>query len=305
MKKILLFIIIIILIPILIIGFNNKNEIIKKIKYGYLNNKTIRVKIESTGEIKEVPLEEYVIGVVAGEMPASFSDEALKAQAVASRTYALNKCSNKEYDVTNTTKDQVYITIDEMKDKWKDNFEVNYNRIKNLVTKTNGEVVLFENKLIDAMFFSTSNGYTENSEDVFSNSLPYLKSVESSWDKTESPAFYSESTYTKEEFLHNLNLDINQDIDITNIERTKTGRVKSLYINKNKYSSSKIKEAFNLKSTSFKINIKNDIVTFSVSGFGHGVGLSQYGANGMAKQGFDYKSILLYYYKDCEIKKIN
>ena len=155
------------------------------------------------------------------------------------------------------------------------------------------------------MFFSTSNGYTENSSDVFKSNLPYLVSVESNWDQKESPVFNSTNEVTKSEFLFNLGLNTNDNINITNIEKTKTGRVKKLTINNKTFDSQKIKNAFSLKSTSFSIEVTNDKVIFLVSGYGHGVGMSQYGANGMAKEGYKYTNILQHYYKNCEIKKIN
>ena len=306
MKKILILTLIIILIPLLIVGIDHKEEIIYKIKYGSINNKIIKVKKIDTGNIEEVPLEKYVLGVVAGEMPASFNIEALKAQAVASRTYALKKAeSNKEYDVEDSTTNQVYIDDNKMKEKWKDNYDELLKKIKNAVDETKGEVLLYNNELIDAMFFSTSNGYTENSDDVFSSSLPYLVSVESNWDKTESPVFASTKEVTKKEFLFNLGLSDSNTIDVNNIERTKTGRVKNITINKKVFKGTKIRSIFGLKSTSFTINIKNDVVTFNVNGYGHGVGMSQYGANGMAKEGYNYKEILKYYYQNSDIKKIN
>lgn len=306
MKKVLILTLIIILIPLLIVGIDHKEEIIYKIKYGSINNKIIKVKRIDTGNIEEVPLEKYVLGVVAGEMPASFNIEALKAQAVASRTYALKKAeSNKEYDVEDSTTNQVYIDDNKMKEKWQNNYDELLKKIKNAVDETKGEVLLYNNELIDAMFFSTSNGYTENSDDVFSSSLPYLVSVESNWDKTESPVFASTKEVTKKEFLFNLGLSDSNTIDVNNIERTKTGRVKNITINKKVFKGTKIRSIFGLKSTSFTINIKNDVVTFNVNGYGHGVGMSQYGANGMAKEGYNYKEILKYYYQNSDIKKIN
>lgn len=307
MKKICLFTILIILIPVLIIGIEDTNEIINKIKYGIFSNKSVRVKNSKTEEIISVPLEEYVVGVVAGEMPASFNNEALKAQAVASRTYVLKRMENnkKEYDVLNNTKNQVYLTEEQMKEKWKDGYDKNLDLIKKVVSQTKGEVLLYENDIIDALFFSTSNGYTENSSDVFSGDLPYLKSVESLWDKVESPVFSSTKEVSKQEFLFNLGFDKDNNIDITNINKTKTGRVIDMIVNGKKIKSSIIRDAFGLKSTSFITKITDDKVIFSVSGYGHGVGMSQYGANGMAKEGYTYDQILKYYYKDCEIKKIN
>ena len=307
MKKIFLFTLLIIIIPLLIIGLSNSEDIIIKIKYGSISNKVIKVKRNKTNEIVEVPLEEYVIGVVAGEMPASFNIEALKAQAVASRTYALKKSesSKNDYDVVDTTSNQVYIDYDEMKEKWQNNYDTYVSKVKEAVAQTKGEVVLYNNNLIDAMFFSTSNGYTENSEDVFSSNMPYLVSVDSSWDKEESPVFSSTKEVSKSEFLFNLGLDINDSINIESIEKTNTGRVKTIVINGKKFESSKIRSAFDLKSTSFTINVNNDKVVFNVNGYGHGVGMSQYGANGMAKAGYKYNDILTHYYKNCDIKKIN
>ncbi len=307
MKKIFLFTLLIIIIPLLIVGLSNSEDIIIKIKYGSISNKVIKVKRNKTNEIVEVPLEEYVIGVVAGEMPASFNIEALKAQAVASRTYALKKSesSKNDYDVVDTTSNQVYIDYDEMKEKWQNNYDMYVSKVKEAVAQTKGEVVLYNNNLIDAMFFSTSNGYTENSEDVFSSNMPYLVSVDSSWDKEESPVFSSTKEVSKSEFLFNLGLDTKDSINIESIEKTNTGRVKTIVINGKKFESSKIRSAFDLKSTSFTINVNNDKVVFNVNGYGHGVGMSQYGANGMAKAGYKYNDILTHYYKNCDIKKIN
>ena len=305
MKKILLLILIIILIPVLIISIFNKESIIYKLKYGSINNKIVRVKINKTGEIKNVPLEEYVIGVVAGEMPATFNLEALKSQAVASRTYVLKRINNKNaYDVEDGVNNQVYIDNDKMKEKWNNNYEENLKKIKDAVLKTKGEVIFYNNNLIDAMFFSTSNGYTENSKDVFTSDLPYLVSVESSWDEAESPVFNSTNEVSKEEFLYNLGLNPIDDIDIKNIERTSSKRVKSLEINGKKFIGTNIRKIFNLRSTCFYIKIEGDKIKFDVKGFGHGVGLSQYGSNGMAKQGYNYKDIIKHYYKNSEIKKI-
>ena len=306
MKKIISLALIIIIIPLIIVGIDHKEDIVIKLKYGIVENQQIKLKNISTGEIKKIPLEKYVLGVVAGEMPATFNIEALKAQAVASRTYVLKqKEKNKEYDVENSTNNQVYIDDSIMREKWKNNYENNLKKIKLAVAKTRGEVLLYDNKLIDAMFFSTSNGYTENSEDVFTSTLPYLRSVESPWDKTESPVFNSKLIVTKQEFLFNLGLPYSNEIRIENIKQTKTGRIITLKINGETIDAKKIRTAFNLKSTSFNIKILNNQIEFNVYGYGHGVGMSQYGANGMAKEGKDYNYILKYYYQGCSIKKIN
>lgn len=308
MKKILLLTLTIIIIPFLIINLNKQEDIINKIKYGSYSNKVIRVKRCSEDKIEEVPLEQYVVGVVAGEMPVSFNLEALKAQAVASRTYVLKKAennNNKDYDVEDTTANQVYLDSDDMHDKWGNNYDESIKKIEEAVRSTKGEVLLYNNSIIEAMFFSTSNGYTENSEDVFSSNKPYLVSVSSEWDKNESPVFSSKKEVSKKEFLFNLGLDVDSNIYISNIRKTNTGRVKEITINNKTFESKEIRKTFDLKSTSFEIKLLEDKVIFHVNGFGHGVGMSQYGANGMAKSGYNYKKILEHYYKNCEIKKIN
>lgn len=306
MKKLLILTLVIILIPILIVGTNNNIKLKSKIKYGSYNNIMVKVKRTATGNIIKIPVEEYVIGVVAGEMPANFKLEALKSQAVASRTYVMKRIKKDNlYDVTDNTTNQVYIDTNDMKTKWNNNYDANLNKIKTAVNETRGEVILYENKLIDALFFSTSNGYTESSLNVFSSDLPYLVSVESKWDEKESPAFSSTNEFTKKEFLYNLGLDINSDIKISDIKRTNSKRVSEITINNKKYTGREIRKIFGLKSTSFSIKLDNEKIIFNVNGFGHGVGLSQYGANGMAKEKYNYKQILTYYYKNCVVKKIN
>lgn len=307
LKKFFLFTLIIILVPFIIISFSNSNDILYKIKYGSINNVVIKVKRPESQSVESIPLEKYVIGVVAGEMPASFDVEALKAQAVASRTYALYKKENtkNDYDVDDGTQNQVYLDESQLKEKWQDNYDEYFEKITEVVNETSGEVVLYDNTLIDALFFSTSNGYTENSEDVFQSKVPYLQSVKSGWDEEESPVFSSTKEVSKTEFLFNLNLATSDDVEIGEITKTNTGRVKTITINNQVFQSNTIRNAFGLRSTSFTIDVTDDKVIFNVNGYGHGVGMSQYGANGMAKEGYDYKEILNYYYQNCEIKKIS
>ncbi len=308
MKKFLTFTLIIVIVPFLIVGLENYQEIKLKIKYGIVDNKVIRVKRVNKNRVDNVLLEDYVMGVVSGEMPISFNEEALKAQAVAARTYVLKKASNSnnDYDVLDTTANQVYLDKEDLVNKWKDAYDSNKEKVKNVIMATKGEVLLYNNELIDALYFSTSNGYTENSEDVFSSEKPYLRSVDSKWDITESPVFKTNVEVSKNTFFFNLGLELSDKVVITNLLKTNTGRVKELYVNGVKFASSTLVKAFSLKSSSFDISVnENNNVVFSVSGFGHGVGMSQYGANGMAKEGYDYKKILNHYYQHAEIKKIN
>ena len=250
-------------------------------------------------DFKEDKLKKYVIGVVACEMPASFETEALKAMSVASRTYAMYKLeNNKNYDLYNND-DQCYITIDEMKSKWGKNFDKYYTRIENVVDETTNQYITYNDEIIISFYFSISNGYTENVENVFSEKLDYLISVDSSFD--------SEYNYKKDQkefnlndFLKKLNIDDKSIKDI-NIERSKTGRVNYIYINNTKIKGTKFRTLLNLKSTDFNISVYNNLVKIETKGYGHGVGMSQYGANVLAKRGYSYDEILKYYYTGVNI----
>ena len=186
MKKILLITMLVVFILFFMVNLLIKTD---EIKFHYVSNRVIRVKDVSKNSVYEVPFEEYIKGVLAGEMPAEFDLEALKAQAVAARSYALVqalKNKDNDYDVVNTTTNQVYMTDDQLKEKWQEDYVSKINKIKKAVTETRGEYLTYNNDIVEALFFSTSIGVTENSEEVFSSKVPYLRSVSSTWDK-ESP----------------------------------------------------------------------------------------------------------------------
>lgn len=266
----------------------------------------IKVKNEQTNEILTLPFEEYIKGVVSGEMPANFELEALKAQAVASRSYALYKIQNNkntEYDIVNTTANQVYLTDEELKEKWKDKYTKNINKIKKAINETSGEYLTYQGKVANALFFSTSTGKTENSEDVFVSKLPYLRSVESTWDEL-SPSYTSVVKMDLKTFYEKLNLTYNDTLNIEVLEKTNTGRVKKIKINDIELNGRDVATKLNLKSNCFEIINENSNLTITTKGFGHGVGMSQYGANGMAKEGYKYNEILSHYYNQTKIEKI-
>ena len=180
MKKILLLTCLIIFIPYIIVNLFIKDE---EIKFKYTSNMMVRVKQDD--EIIKVPFEDYIVGVLAGEMPVSFELEALKAQAVAARSYVMKKIEynkDKEYDVVDTVMNQVYLDDEHLQEVWKDDYTNNINKIKQAVMETFNEYLEYNGKVVDAMFFSTSVGFTENSEEVFTSKLPYLRSVSSTWD---------------------------------------------------------------------------------------------------------------------------
>ena len=267
---------------------------------------TIKVKQVSQDKIVELNLEDYVVGVLAGEMPISFEEEALKAQAVVARTYALKRVlnNNSEYDVVDTTKNQVYLDDEYLRDKWGKNYEKYIEKIKKVVNETSHEYIFFEDKIIDAMFFSTSVGMTENSEEIFPNELPYLRSVSSTWDEDVSPVFKENYKFTLKKFYELLGLKYNSKLTITKTSVTSTGRIKEIKINGTTFTGKKIQQLLDLRSNYFSIAKVGDNVQIETKGYGHGVGMSQYGANGMAKEGYKYEDIIKHYYQDVEIKKI-
>lgn len=302
-KKILLFSFIIIFVPFVIVNIFIKKD---EITFVYTSNSVVRVYREETGNVDKVPLEEYVYGVVSSEMPISFEYEALKAQAVASRTYVMyqmKKNINNKYDVYDSENSQVYMSDVELKSKWDDKYVEYSNKIKQVILDTLGQYLTYDGNIIESFFFSTSVGYTENSEDVFSEKLPYLRSVESKWDES-SPVYNDEKTISKNEFYSMLSMKYSDKLEITDIEKTNTGRIESLKINGEKFTGKEIRSKLGLRSTFFEITDNNENITIKTRGYGHGVGMSQYGANGMALSGFTYDQILKYYYTDVKIEKI-
>ena len=303
-KKILLFSILIIFIPFIIVNlFIKKDDII----FNYTSNKVVRVKKDDTGEIIKVPLEEYVYGVVSSEMPASFNEEALKAQAVASRTYvmyAMENSRNRDFDVYDSVNSQVYNSEDNLKEFWGDKYGEYSNKIKKVIIDTKGEYITYNDEIIEAFFFSTSTGYTENSEEVFNEELPYLRSVESAWDKN-SPSFNNEIEISKNDFYNKLGIGYSDILDISDVEKTVSGRIKSLKINGAYFKGVDVRTKLGLRSTFFTFYENGNKIIIKTKGYGHGVGMSQYGAQGMALAGFKYEDIIKYYYTGVEIKKID
>ncbi len=305
MKKVIILILMLIGIPYLItICFIKKDD---EMKFYFSSNTTVRIKRNATGKIDNVLLEDYIVGVLAGEMPVSFEIEALKAQAVAARTYVMKRLvnnKNSDYDIIDTTLNQVYLDNDELKQKWGNNY-VNYiNKLKTAVLETSGEYITYKDNIIDALFFSTSVGATENSEEVFVSALPYLRSVDSSWDAEVSPVFSENNTFNLKDFYNKLNLTYSNNLSIDVLQTTSTGRIKKIKINGTTFNGTTVAGKLGIRSDYFNISRDNDTVLVTTKGYGHGVGMSQYGAEAMAKKGYTYDKILKHYYKDVDIKKI-
>lgn len=301
MKKILFFVVLIVIVPFIVVNLFVKEE---EIKFNYTNNLNVRVK-RDTG-IVTVPLEDYVVGVLAGEMPIEFEMEALKAQAVAARSYVLKKMSynkEKEYDVVDTVMNQVYLDNDYLKKTWGKDYVKKINKLKTAVIETNYQYVDYNGNIADTMFFSTSVGETENSEEVFSNKVPYLKSVSSTWDEI-SPVYKLNYQFKLNEFLNKLDLPYSNFVKLEVIDSTSTGRVKKIKINEKTFDGSVVVTKLKLKSNHFTIKQDGDTINIMTKGYGHGVGMSQYGAQGMALNGYSYEEILMHYYQGTSIKKI-
>jgi len=315
MKKSGLYFITLILIPIFVVSIiynsidknelktneiNLKQETTKVITTQKTEEKNIVIKINKNNEIKKINLEDYIVGVVAGEMPASFHEEALKAQAIASRTFAMYKLEkeSREYDLETTVDDQVYINESEMKDKWGSEFDFYYNKIKEAVKRTVNLVMKKDNKIFKSYYFAMSNGQTADSVSVFKENT--IDSVSSPWDNESLNKFIVTTEYDLDDLKQKLN--ISEEIkNIEIISRDKTNRVENISVNNITYTGIEFRKLLSLRSTDFNIEIKNNICYITTKGYGHGVGMSQYGANGMAKDNYKYDEILKYYYQDIEI----
>ena len=284
--------------------------------YAYFDwTETTQIKVydHRADKLVDMDLEEYIVGVVSAEMPAYYDFEALKAQAVASRTYTLYSMAhggchtNPDADVcTNSKCCQAYSTHERMQNTWKSDYANNYNRIAQAVMGTAGEVLVYDGKLCDALYHACSGGQTEDSENVYANALPYLRGVSSPYEdpmRTEDvpigedalveliAAKYPESGITAE--------NVREGIEIA--ESYPSGRVKTLRLGKTKITGKQARSLFGLRSAMFTVTWSEDGIVFHTKGFGHGVGLSQNGANGMAKHGSDYREILLHYYTGVSI----
>ena len=265
----------------------------------------IRLLDESTNEIININLEDYIIGVVAAEMPASFELEALKAQAVAARTFAMYKkeTRNLDYDLIKGVKDQAYKDNKILLAQWKVNFFTNYLKIRQAVEETQGQVLTYNGEVINAFYFSMSNGYTENCELVFAQDLPYLNSVSSKWDNESLNNYSYTITFSKEDFCCSLGITCDS-VEVQDITRSDSNRVLTITINNQTFKGTEMRSKLGLRSTDFDIVMNESDVTITTRGYGHGVGMSQYGANGMAKEGYSYEEIVKYYYQNTEITNL-
>lgn len=268
-----------------------------------------------TGEVSAVNLEEHVVGVLAAEMPAAYEPDALKAQAVAARSYILSKTDapNAQHPTaaicTDSTHCKGWLSKEEAEAKWKaDERKKYWKKLKSAVKETCGEYMVYDDEVVEAFFFATSGGKTENSEDVWSTSLPYLRSVESPEDK-EGTNYRSSAVFTFDEFFLRISPYVGGvpkggAPSISAPKRTEGGSVAEITVCGKSFKGSEIRSIFGLKSANFTVTVSGDKVIFDVVGHGHGVGMSQTGANEMAKNGKNYTEILKHYYTNIQIVKM-
>ena len=299
MKNKILLSIVVVLLPITIIMLKKQVTPLNQDNKESLNKPIIYIDLLINNEKKQIPLEEYLVNVVGAEVPALFDMEALKSQAVASRTFALYQENTRGYVTTN---DQAYNSLEELQQKWQDNYYTYLKRITDAVNVTKNQVITYNKKLIKSYFYAMSNCYTTTSLSVFNETLPYLNTIMPTSDNETNTKFKVTKKVSKDEFCKTLNIAC-AALNINNIITDYSNRIETISINKKTYTGIEIRKKFNLRSTDFTITVENNDIIFTTKGYGHGVGMSQYGANAMAKEGSNYKDILEYYYQGVTIEE--
>lgn len=268
----------------------------------------------TSGKVISMTMREYLIGAVMAEMPAAYEEEALKAQAVAVHTYALRRINLESLSPTSelmgayisndSSVYQAFFTSEQGKAFYGEAYDEYRLKIEKAVDSIYPEALYYDGEPISAAFHSISCGKTESALDAWGTDIPYLTSVDSSFD-CDAPTFYSEAVFTADEIrsaFEDIDPDCPDDKLISASEFTESGYVKSALIGGYTYNGNEIRNALNLRSSSFSVEYKDKNYIFSVKGNGHGVGLSQYGANCLAKEGKSYREILSYYYNGAVIK---
>ena len=272
----------------------------------------VKVMNVDSKNITEMSLRDYLIGVIAAEINAAYHEEAIKAQTIAAHTMLLYSKKYKNdgldgADISNSSSThQGFLTEDEQKEKWGDNYKAYREKIEKCVDEVIDLTIQYDGEPINAVFHSISNGQTENATDVWGGEYPYLVSVQSASDKL-SPAYSSTVTVSEKDFFDILEIEDSEIKEnpadcIGEITNTDTGMVKTIVIGEKSFKGTDIRKSFDLKSSTFTLKYDDGNFVFNVRGYGHGVGMSQYGADFMARQGFKYDEILKHYYAGVEIK---
>lgn len=305
------FVVCALLLPLAVFGIMNFKKSPEKTE----TEKKISIFFKENNETRTMNMEDYLKGVLCAEMPATFEKEALKAQAVAARSYTYYRMENRSTEhpdcpvCTDFAHCKAYKDMEEAKKGWGKNAKEYEKKICNAVEETKGEILKYNGDAALAVFHSqAAGGRTENSEDVWGGSVPYLVSVESHGEEN-APNFYSEARFSFKEFkekleAYNSKIKIDGAEDIGQIKLSEGGNVKSISIGGEDISGKEMRSLFGLRSSCFKIILQGETVLFEVTGYGHGVGMSQYGANTMASEGYDYKQILAHYYSGTKLEAV-
>ncbi len=257
---------------------------------------------ETEGPIK---LEDYVVGVVAAEMPANFHPEALRAQAIAARTYVLKTTNYGQTEIEPTVAKQVFYDQTVRQNNWQSSFEENEQKIREAVKSTEGEVIVYNDELITAMFHSMSNGMTESAKNYSGNDLPYLQPVAST-DFQYATNYETTKTFTLNDWNTKLGVQWTLDhVKQLKISRNDTGRVDKVSMQNEEWTGRDFRTLLELRSTDFSVDVRGESIIVTTEGYGHGVGMSQYGADALAKQGLTAEKIVQHYYKNTKIEKIS
>ncbi|MBD2845868.1 stage II sporulation protein D [Paenibacillus sp. IB182496] len=273
----------------------------------------ISVYLSETAQIERLPLELYVRGVLAGEMPAEFELEALKAQAIAARTYAIRYlrahgagAEAGGSDITDTVQHQVYVPLAELADAWPADKSAAYLRkLSQAVRETRGIIATYEGEPIEASFFSTSAGRTENAEDYWSAAIPYLRSVASPWDAAIAPRADAELELSAGELADKLGIRKKDLAKLRIAAHTAGGAVARVEAGDHTWSGREIRELLGLDSSHFTWRSSGQRWSIVTRGYGHGVGMSQWGANGMAREGYMAEQILAHYYTGIRLETLD
>ena len=296
----------------------NTTEEIQMIDYNYKQYDTIKLLHADTGEIEELPLDTYLLGVVSAEMPANFEQEALNAQALVARTYTIYSIVHSggkhgEADICDDSGCcQAWISKEDRMARWDEaQREDNWRKIEIAVNTTAGKIITYNGEVIDAFFHSNSGGTTEAPVNVWGGTnYPYLQSVETAGEDAYSQ-YSSEVVLTKEEFQNKIlakhsdfTIDYSQTDCIQILEYTESGRIKTIKIGNLNLSGVEVRTLLGLRSANFEVSLDGDNIKFSVKGYGHGVGMSQTGADSMSKQGSNYEEIVKHFYTGVEITEM-
>ena len=325
MKKIIVyFLFILILIFTMPVVFTNKFENVKEVsseniienqykKADYGEMSTIKLLHTDTNQVEELDFDTYLYGVVSGEMPASYEIEALRAQAVVARTYTIYKIKNgSKHENANICDSplccQAWISKENRMARWEDDKKEKYwAKIVDAVDSTSGKYITYNGEPINAFFHSNSGGMTEIPINVWGGDFPYLQIVSTSGEN-EYSGYSSEVDVSKDELIQKMlekysdfQINFNEVNCIQILDLTESGRVKTMKIGNINLSGVDVRKIFGLKSAMFTFELQGDMIKFKVTGYGHGVGLSQNGSDILAKQGYNYEQIIKYYYKDVEI----